>query len=74
LEEGKELFFYLLISLPKAKLEKLQKYIDEILVKEFIRESLLLASIPIFFVPKLGDTKERLVVDYRKLNIITIKD
>jgi hypothetical protein len=34
----------------------------------------LLADIPIFFIFKLGDTKERLVIDYRGLNKIMIKD
>jgi hypothetical protein len=44
------------------------------LAKGFIRELLSPVGIPMFFVPKPGDTKERLVVDYRKLNTITIKD
>jgi hypothetical protein len=34
----------------------------------------LLANVPIFFVPKPGDTKERLVINYRGLNKITVKD
>jgi hypothetical protein len=74
LEEGKKLSFYLLILFLEVKLEKLQKYINKILAKGFIRELSLLASTLIFFLPKPEDIKERLIIDYRKLNIITIKN
>jgi hypothetical protein len=44
------------------------------LQKGFIWESISLADVPIFFVSKLGDTKEQLVIDYRGLNKIMVKD
>jgi hypothetical protein len=74
LEEGKEPLFLLIILLSEKKLKLLREYLDENLAKGFIRESSLPIGIPIFFVPKKGDEKGRLVIDYRKLNAITIKD
>jgi hypothetical protein len=74
LEEGKKLPFLLIILLSEEKLKLLYKYLDENLAKGFIRESALPIGVPIFFVPKKGDKKGRLVIDYHKLNIITIKD
>jgi hypothetical protein len=74
LEEGKEPLFLLIIPLSEEKLKLLRKYLDENLVKGFIRESALSAVVPIFFIPKKGDEKGRPVIDYRKLNIITIKN
>jgi hypothetical protein len=74
LEEGKELLFLLIILLSEEKLKLLREYLDENLVKGFIRESALSIVVSIFFVPKKGDEKGRLVIDYCKLNTITIKD
>jgi hypothetical protein len=74
LEEGKELPFLPIIPLSEKKLKLLREYLDENLVKGFIRESALPIGVPIFFVPKKGDKKGRLVIDYCKLNVITIKD
>ena len=41
--------------------------------REWIQESMLLARALVMFVPK-KNKKKRLVVDYRRLNNITIKD
>jgi hypothetical protein len=74
LEEGKKSLFLPIISLSEEKLKLLREYLDENLAKGFIRESVLFIGAPIFFIPKKGDEKDRPVIDYRKLNTITIKD
>jgi hypothetical protein len=74
LEKGKAPPLLPIIPLSEARLQVLKKYLDEILEKEFIRESISPAGAPIFFVPKPGDTKERPVINYRELNKITVKD
>ena len=60
-------------SLTQEKLKALNKYIDENLTKEFIKESQLSTDYSILFVSK-KDEKQRLCVDYKKLNNITIKN
>jgi hypothetical protein len=52
----------------------LREYLDENLAKGFIRESALPIIVSIFFIPKKEDKKGRLVINYYKLNTITIKD
>jgi hypothetical protein len=74
LEEGKELLFLPIILLSEEKLKLFCEYLDKNLAKGFIRESTSSVRAFIFFVSKKGDEKGRLVIDYRKLNIITIKD
>jgi hypothetical protein len=74
LEEGKELLFLPIILLSEEKLKLLREYLDENLAKGFIRESASPVGAPIFFIPKKGDEKGRPVIDYCKLNTITIKD
>jgi hypothetical protein len=56
-----------------TQLETLREYIDDIMRKGHIRESISEAGYPIIFVPKKNG-KLRLVVNYRRLNEITIKD
>ena len=60
-------------SLTQKKLKALKKYIDENLTKEFIKKSQSLANYSILFVSK-KDEKQRLCVDYKELNNITIKN
>jgi hypothetical protein len=74
LEERKESLFLLIILLLEKKLKLLREYLDENVIKRFIRESSLLIKVFIFFISKKGDKKDKLVIDYYKLNIIIIKD
>jgi hypothetical protein len=60
-------------SLSKRELETLRKYIDENLVKGYIRSSTSLVRFAVLFVPK-KDGKLRIYVNYRKLNDIIIKN
>ena len=59
--------------LPEDKLAKLKEYLKELIDKEFIVPSQSPVAAPVFFVKK-PDGSLRLVVDYRPLNKITIKD
>lgn len=60
-------------ALSLTEREVLKAYLDDNLKRGFIRHSRSSASSPVFFVPKkTGDL--RLVVDYRRLNSITVKD
>ena len=54
-------------------MEILRKYLDENLKKDFIRKTKIIIEFFILFVLK-KDKKLRLYVNYRKLNIIIIKD
>ena len=60
-------------SLTQEKLKALRKYIDENLTKKIIKESQSSTDYSILFVSK-KDEKQRLCVDYRELNNITIKN
>ena len=71
--EGKELLFKLIFLLLEAKLKVLKEYIDESIKKGIIRESILLVGVPIFFIGK-KDRGVRPIIDYRRLNNITVKD
>ena len=51
----------------------LREYINKNLRKGFIRLLNLLAGSPVLFVSK-KDRKKRLYINYRKLNVIIIKD
>ena len=60
-------------SMTQEKLKTLREYIDENLAKKFIKESQSSADYSILFVSK-KDEKQRLCVDYKELNNITIKN
>ncbi len=62
-----------LYNLSQNELAILWRYLDNALVKDWIKHSISPASAPILFVSKL-DNKLRLCVDYRGLNAITIKN
>ena len=56
-----------------AEKEDLREMLDEMLAKGYIRKSKSPVASPCFFVKK-KDGKRRLVVDWRRINDITIKD
>lgn len=73
IQEGKTPTFGPIYGLSERELTVLREYLDENLKKGFIRRSESPAGHPILFVPK-KDGSDRLCVDYRKLNDITIKN
>ena len=73
LKDGKNPTFQKIYSLNREEIDTLRTMLDENLAKGYIRESKSSAGYPVMFVPKKNG-KKRLVVDYRQLNDITIKD
>ena len=73
LQEGKTPTFGPIYGLSERELKVLREYIDENLKKGFIRRSESPAGHPILFVKK-KDGSDRLCVDFRTLNDITIKN
>ncbi|GKU15433.1 unnamed protein product, partial [Fusarium langsethiae] len=65
--------FQKIYNLNEMELTTLKEYLEEELRKGNIRESSSAAGFPVMFVPKKNG-KLRLVVDYRRLNALTIKD
>ncbi|SLM35180.1 Ribonuclease H-like domain [Lasallia pustulata] len=70
---GKNLEKQPIYPISEAKLEVLQKYINENKAKGFVQESTSPVGYPILFVQK-KDGIQQLYVDYRKLNVITVKN
>lgn len=68
-----DLPFQKIYNLNEKELFTLKEYLEEELRKGNIRESTSPAGFPVMFVPKKNG-KLRLVVDYRRLNALTIKD
>ena len=73
LEEGKQPGFGPLYGMSRNELQVLQKYLNEMLSKGFIRASSSPVAAPVIFVKKPGGGL-RFCVDYRALNAITIKN
>lgn len=73
LQEGAQPPWGPIYGLSPIELQTLREYIDENLANGFIRHSRSPAGAPIFFVKK-KDGSLRLVVDYRGLNKITIRN
>ena len=73
LQPGKDPPWGPIYNLSPTELEVLQEYIDENLANGFIQHSRSPAGAPIFFVKKKDDWI-RLVVDYRGLNKVTIRN
>jgi hypothetical protein len=73
LQPGKEPPWGPIYNLSPTELEVLRAYIEENLENGFIRHSKSPAGAPIFFVKK-KDGSLRLVVDYRGLNKVTIRN
>src|SRR5436853_7381215 len=57
----------------EEELKILKEFINVFMKREWIQESMLLARALVMFVPK-KNRKKRLVVYYRRINNITIKD
>ena len=57
----------------EEELKTLREFINIFIKRGWIQESMSLARALVIFVPK-KNRKKRLVVDYRRLNNITIKD
>ena len=73
LQDGKEPPAGHLYPLSKDELDLLKEYLDEMLRTKKIRPSKGAAGAPIFFA-KHPSGKLRIVVDYRGLNAVTVKD
>jgi hypothetical protein len=73
LKPGTQPKFQRIYSLNEKRLAALRKYLDENLRKGYIRPSTSPAGYPILWVPKKNG-EERMCVDYRQLNDITIKN
>ena len=74
LEFGKRSHFGPLYNLSQKELEVQKKYIEEQVIKGFMRPSQSPAASPMTFVNKKDTDELRPCVDYRKLNEITVKD
>ena len=74
LEFGKRPYFGPLYNLSQKELEVQKKYIEEQVIKGFMRPSQSSAASPMIFVKKKDTDELRPCVDYRKLNEITVKD
>jgi transposase InsO family protein len=73
LKDGATTKFHKIYNLDETQLATLREYLDDKLAKGYIRPSKSEAGYPVMFVPKKNG-KLRLVVDYRQLNDVTIKD
>ncbi|RYP29017.1 hypothetical protein DL767_006943 [Monosporascus sp. MG133] len=73
LKDGKTTTFYPIYNLNQQELHALREYLEDKLRKGHIKRSKSPAGYPMFFVPKKNG-KLRLVIDYRQLNDITVKD
>jgi hypothetical protein len=60
-------------QMSENNLRTLKEYTDRYLKKGYIRESKSLAGAPTLFILK-ADSTPRWIIDYRKLNDMTIKD
>ena len=74
LEFGKRPYFGPLYNLSQKELEVQKKYIEEQVIKGFIRPSQSSAASLMIFINKKDTDELRPCIDYRKLNEITIKD
>ena len=71
--ENKKPSYMLLYNLFQIQLTKLRRYLNNVLIKKWIKFSVSLASVSIFFVFK-KDEELRLCINYKSLNAIIIKN
>ena len=71
--ENKKSSYMLLYNLSQIELTKLRRYLNNVLIKKWIKFSISLASVSILFVFK-KDKELRLCVNYKSLNVIIIKN
>ena len=71
--ENQKSFFMFLYNLSQIELTKFRRYLDDILLKNWIKHFIFFAKIFIFFIFKKNNNF-RLCVDYRNLNAIIIKN
>ena len=71
--ENQKSFFMFLYNLSQIELTKFRRYLDDILLKNWIKHFIFFAKIFIFFIFKKNDNF-RLCVDYQNLNAIIIKN
>ena len=74
LKQNEKLHYGPIYPLTEKESHTLKKYIKENEDKKFIRKSKSPAAASVFFVPKKDVNDLRLVVDYRTLNEVTIRD
>ena len=73
LMKNKKSLFMFLYNLTQNELAKFWRYINDVLIKKWIKHFVSSAKILIFFIFK-KDEKFRLCVDYKNLNIVIIKN
>ena len=73
LTPGSKLFYSSIYNLSETELRYLKEYIDRMLVRGFIHLSKSPFGSPILFIKK-ADGSLQLIVDYRKLNEMTVKN
>ena len=71
--KNKKSSFMLLYNLAQNELTKLRRYIDDILIKEWIKHFVSPAKTSIFFVFKKNE-RLCLCVDYKNLNVVIVKN
>ena len=71
--KNKKSSYMSLYNLFQIELTKLRRYLNDVLIKEWIKFSILFAGVSIFFVFK-KDERLRLCVNYKNLNAIIIKN
>ena len=73
LMKDKESSFIFLYNLAQNKLIKLRQYLDDVLIKKWIKHFVSSTKILIFFVFKKDD-ELRLCINYKNLNVVIIKN
>jgi hypothetical protein len=73
LKPGTAPIYKTLIIMTTPELAELKEHIKELLEKTFIHPSSSPWEAPVIFAPKKDDT-QRLSVDYRALNVVTVKN